>query len=160
MYSCLRLIGSTVVTAILMAMIAMDPDPAFTSDSGLVVVANKNNQVSSLTKSEVKKIFLGKKRFWNTGVSVETCDLVETGVRSSKTARARFSRQFLGKDLVKLKSYWIRMIFSGRGHPPVSFDNAGDVIKFVARDEGGIGYLYPADVTDDVKTLTITNDGE
>lgn len=125
------------------------------SDGSLLVIVNKDNPVSELTQSDLEKIFLGKRSFWKGGRIIKRCDLVEVDIEEDDTARAIFSVAYLHKDLMTLKSYWIKMIFSGRGQPPVSFSRPEDVINFVAKNPGGIGYIRPDDPTGKIKVIEI-----
>jgi len=124
----------------------------------IAVVVHKDNPLAELSRSELAKIFLGKRSFWPWGQASDTCDLVEPGLDGQKTSRAVFSRRYLHKDLMILKNYWIKMIFSGKGHPPARFSDAEDVINFVSGKKNRIGYLPVDKVSDKVKVLKIFDD--
>ena len=130
-------------------------DTVAISDGTLSVIVNRSNPVNKLTQSDLEKIFLGKRTFWKGGTIIKRCDLIETGEEEDDTARAIFSIAYLHKDLMTLKSYWIKMIFSGRGQPPVSFSRSEDVIDFVSKYPGGIGYIRPEDATGKIKVINI-----
>lgn len=134
---------------------AVSGDTIAISDGTLSVIVNKDNPVDKLTQTDLEKIFLGKRSFWKGGKIIKRCDLVEAGVEEDDTARALFSVAYLHKDLRTLKNYWIKMIFSGKRQPPVSFYRPKDVIDFVAKNRGGIGYIRPEDVTGKIKVVKI-----
>lgn len=126
----------------------------------VVVVVNKNNPASHISSADVYDIFLGKRVVWGSGGAVMTCDLSDPALPEEKTARARFAKEYIKKDLRSLKNYWIKMIFSGRGQPPVSFERPEDVIRFVSINHGAIGYLFENQVTDEVKVLPVNMEEE
>jgi len=134
--------------------------PAALAEEGrgrLVVIVNNDNPINQLNARELREIFLNKRSAWVNGEEIESCDLAEKALAEEKTAQALFSTRYLHKDIHTLKSYWIRMIFSGRGEPPAAYKTARQVKRFVAEHVGGIGYLYERDVTDDVKKIDIVS---
>lgn len=132
-------------------------DVALSQPKGrLVFIVNKKNPVDELSLIDIEKIYMGKRNLWERGKPIKMCDLTEENSGEDGSARAAFSSRYLKKDLPSLKSYWIKMIFSGRGQPPMNFSKAGDVIRFVAENKDAIGYVYEKDVTGEVKTLRIS----
>lgn len=130
--------------------------PARAASMGeLVIIVNKDNPVDRLTDKDLANIFLDKKSVWGTGVTIQTCDLVEPGIDEEKTARALFSEKILRKDLYSLKNYWLKMIFSAKRRPPITKKRPGEVIDFVAQNPGGIGYIYSGAITDEVKVVEV-----
>lgn len=123
----------------------------------LVVVVNRANPAASVGRADLQKMFLGKRALWPSGAPVHPCDLAEPGLPEPQTSRAQFGQRFLDKDMTTLKSYWIRMIFSGKGHPPAAYPRAEQVLAHVAADEGGLGYLPRRAVTDRVKVVAVTD---
>ena len=149
----------TFTLATILACIALFVSFANAANVGqLVVVVHKDNPASHVTSADVYDIFLGKRTVWGAGGAITTCDLANPSLPEEKTARAIFTKEFIKKDLRSLKNYWIKMIFSGRGQPPVSFERPEDVIRFVSVNRGAIGYLYENQVTDEVRILTVNSD--
>jgi len=132
------------------------PVPARASqERALVVVVNRANPVDELSEAEVARVFLGKRSFWPNGELIKPCDLIDSGMDERNSARGVFARRYLHKELLILKNYWIKMIFSGKAQPPVSLNNPQAVVHFVRDNPGGIGYLWASDVIGDVKTVRI-----
>jgi hypothetical protein len=40
-----------------------------------------------------------------------------------------------------VRSYWQQLIFSGRDVPPPELDSDADVVKYVSKHAGAIGYV-------------------
>lgn len=148
--------------SLLFTAVAVAPDVAVGEANGreLVVVVNRDNPVTNITLHDLRDLYLGKRRFWSNGMRVHVADLVEKKVADDKTAFARFTREFIDKDPVALKSFWIKMIFSGSGQPPKQFETPEEVIHYVADDEGGVAYLYADQVSDAVKVIAVSRPDE
>jgi ABC-type phosphate transport system substrate-binding protein len=119
-----------------------------------VVIVNADNPATSVDKDRLSKMFLKKVKRWEVGeASVETFDQLE-----SKDVREAFTRAVHGKSISAIKSYWQRMIFSGRDVPPDELDSDADVMSAVATVGGGVGYVSPtAKLVDGVKTIRVTD---
>ena len=111
----------------------------------LVVIVNSGNSINRLSRSDLEKIFLGKRGFWEWGKRIKTVDLIEPELKEEDTSRAVFSHSFLNRNLAALKSYWIIVIFSGKGQPPLTFGKPEDVINFVSGNQEAIGYVRKED---------------
>jgi ABC-type phosphate transport system substrate-binding protein len=140
---------------VLLIGFALITSPLSWAGGDLVIIVNKSNKTNSLSRDEVKNIFLGKRSVWTFGGNILTCDLVEGDAGEGDSARAVFAENFLHKDLHVLKSYWIKMIFSGRSRPPVTKKSAAEVKKFVSIHKDAIGYIYRQDLDDSVRELPV-----
>jgi ABC-type phosphate transport system substrate-binding protein len=147
------IIAATVVIVATMALSTPAASAQRSPNDRLVVIANIANTVTQITVADLADIFLGKRRVWAAGGAILPCDLVEPLLPPEQTARGRFSQLYLSKDAASLKNYWIKMIFSGRGNPPIAMRSAKEVIQFVAENPGSIGYLYESQLTEEVKVV-------
>ena len=114
----------------------------------IAVIVNSGSKVDKLSKSEVSRIFLGKLKRLPSGVKAVPVDLKDGNKR-----RAEFYKQVVGKNAIQLKSYWSTRIFSGKGTPPLELGNSEDVVTWVAKNPGGIGYVDAGAISGDVKTV-------
>lgn len=119
-----------------------------------VVIVHAQNPATSVDKDRLSKMFLKKiKRWEESEAGVEAFDQLE-----SAAVRETFTRAVHGKSISAIKSYWQRMIFSGRDIPPDEMESDGEVMSAVADDPGGVGYVSAsAALTDGVKTITVTD---
>ena len=102
----------------------------------LAVVVNVRSGVAVLTRNEVMNIFLGRYRQFFNGLEAKPVDLLD-----SNPDRAHFYQALVGKDVSEINAYWARLVFSGRVRPPVQVAGAEDVLKWVASNPGGIGFV-------------------
>lgn len=105
----------------------------------------------SLPAKKLSKIFLKKIKRWEDDESITVFDLeAETEVRDD------FSRSVHRKSISAIKSYWQRMIFSGRDVAPVEIESEAQMIERIAGTPGGIGYVSgAAELPDGVKVLEV-----
>ncbi|UZE97977.1 type 2 periplasmic-binding domain-containing protein [Alkalimarinus alittae] len=100
------------------------------------------------SEKDISRIFLGKSKSLPGGQKVTPVTLPE-----GNAARDEFNDKVLGKSDSQLKSYWSKLVFTGKGQPPSELASDADVVAAVAADPGSIGYVSSASVTDGVKVL-------
>lgn len=102
----------------------------------LVVVVNAKSKVDKLTPDEVINIFMGRYRQLPSGIAALPIDQPET-----LPDKARFYRLLVNKDLAEINAYWARLIFSGKTSPPHQARSAEEVIDWLAKQKGAVGYI-------------------
>ena len=117
------------------------------AQAGIVVVVSKNSDLGGLTRNEVRQIFNGQLNRVGE-ISVKPLDLP---VAASQ--REVFYQQVMGKSVEQMKSYWARMIFTGRGMSPREVSSDREMTLLVGSDRKFIGYMDEADVTSDLKVV-------
>ncbi len=140
--------------AILMAIgLAVGMIPTMAEAASFKLIVHKSNPVDSISKSELADLFLKKTTRWQNGRSVTPIDQSDRN-----SIREEFSGSVLGKDVSSVKSYWQRMIFSGRATPPAELATDAEVIDFVRSNAEAIGYISSGASTGaDVKIIDVTN---
>jgi len=103
------------------------------------VIVNAANPHGWLDRDFVADAFLIKVSRWNDGQPIRPVDL-----RGDSVTRRKFSNDVLRRSIAAVRNYWQQLIFSGRGLPPPELDSDADVIKFVVRNRGAIGYVSGA----------------
>ncbi|MFD2230176.1 phosphate ABC transporter substrate-binding protein [Alkalimarinus sediminis] len=102
----------------------------------------------SASKKDISRIFLGKSKSLPGGQKVTPVSLAE-----GNSARDEFNDKVLSKSNSQLKSYWSKLVFTGKGQPPKELGSDADVVAAVSAEPGVIGYVSSASVTDGVKVL-------
>ena len=122
------------------------------ASAGVKIVVNEKNQVAdSMTKDQVADLFLKKSTRWDNGQTVVPLDLTD-----SNKVRAEFSSGVLGRDITAVKSYWQKMIFSGRATAPVELATEAEVLTFVRKFPAAIGYVSDsAVIPEGVKVIKV-----
>ncbi len=96
----------------------------------------------------ISKVFLGKAKSLPSGQKI-----VPINLEQGDPIREEFNDKVLNKSESQLKSYWSKLIFTGKGQPPKDVGSEADVIKLVADNPNIIGYVSPGAVTAGVKVL-------
>lgn len=130
-------------TLILSAVLAFS---GWASANIAIVVHPDNNAV--LEKKDIVRLFLAKVKTFPDGEKATPIDQME-GTR----ARHEFLENLLGKSEDQLRSYWARLIFTGRVLPPRTANSDGEVKKLVAQNPELIGYIQASEVDDTVKVV-------
>jgi len=105
-------------------------------ESAYVVIVNPNNPERSLDRKLLSDIFLKKVTRWPDG---EACRPVDQ--RPSSSVRRRFSNDVHRRSVAAVRSYWQQQIFSGRDVPPPELESDVEVIRYVRRHRGAVGYV-------------------
>lgn len=117
-----------------------------------VVVVHAENSTASVDRALLSKMFLKKAKRWDNGLGVIPVDQDE-----QSEVRDAFTREIHRKSVSAIKSFWQRMIFSGRDVPPTELKSDAQVLEFVAGDPEAIGYVSPgAKLVAGVKELAIS----
>ena len=115
--------------------------------AGAVVVAGASSPLAAAGSGDVVKVFLGKKKDLG-GVSVVPVDQGE-----GNAARADFYSNVVKKSEAQLKSYWSRLIFTGKGQAPQVVGGDADVKGMVASNPNLVGYIDEGAVDGTVKVI-------
>lgn len=114
----------------------------------VVVVVAITSPVQALTHNQVADIFLGKtSRFPGGGLAVPIDQTEDSATRDE------FYATFTGKSAAQLKAHWSKIIFTGRGQPPLAVSNGAEVKKRIAQNTDAIGYIEARDVDGSVRAL-------
>lgn len=114
------------------------------------IIVNPKNSATSVGRAFVVQAFLRKIQTWSDGVTIRPIDL-----RYDSPVRHKFSEDALGRSSTAVRSYWMQMIFSGRSVPPPEGQSDGDVVGYVLRERGGIGYVSSSTELRGAKILTV-----
>jgi ABC-type phosphate transport system substrate-binding protein len=112
------------------------------------VIVSNNNPNTTINQTMVSKIFLGKAKSFPDGSQAVPIDQDD-----GAAARDAFNSTVLGKSSSQLKSYWSRLIFTGKGTPPKQSGNDAAVKQLVADNPNIIGYVDSSAVDDSVKVV-------
>ncbi|HZZ91255.1 MAG TPA: phosphate ABC transporter substrate-binding protein [Usitatibacter sp.] len=135
------LIGLVLACGIAGAALGAPPDE-------VVAVVSAKSSVTALTASEVADIFLGKSSRFPDGTQATPIDQPE-----ESAVRDRFYSRYTGKSPAQVKAIWSKLIFTGRGLPPVQAADAAQVKKMLAANPAAIGYIDSSHVDAGVRVV-------
>ena len=98
------------------------------------VIANPGVTVAELTAVDVREIFLG-------GKTAIAGTAVEPVLHNSGATHDAFLQAFIGKSDTALRNHFKTLVFTGKGSQPKAFATDAEVLKYVLRTKGAIGYV-------------------
>lgn len=128
------------------------PHPIDASDQSqneVIVIGNSRLPFDTLSSGELKDVFQRKKTTWDDGRKISFA-LLDSG----KTHQ-NFVRHYMQKTPAQYHRYWKKLVFSGRGVPPLTFRDEKSLMAHVALTAGAIGYVSHTTKLSGVKRINI-----
>jgi ABC-type phosphate transport system substrate-binding protein len=141
-----RLLPSLVAVA----LCALGGGTRATPAPGFRVIVNAANPTVNVERRFLADLFLKKITRWPSGDGARPVD-----ERDESPARQRFSEEVLERSVASVKNYWAQQVFSGRNVPPPELDSDDDVVRFVLKNAGAVGYVSAGTAPGGTKTLTV-----
>jgi ABC-type phosphate transport system substrate-binding protein len=120
---------------------------ATVSAADVKIVANESVGATSISSDELKGVFLATKTSLSDGSHV--VPVLEKG----GSAHEAFLKDYLGKTDSALETYYRSLVFTGKASMPKTLGADAEVVAYVARTKGAVGYVAADAATDGVKTL-------
>ena len=121
--------------AALAVAVALPRAPAADSP-GFQMIVHPSNPATVLDRRFVVDAFLKKVTRWPHDEVIRPADL-----ESDSPVRRHFSEQVLKRSVAAVKTYWQQLVFAGRNVPPPELDGDWQVVRFVLKHPGAIGYV-------------------
>lgn len=132
-----------------MLLLSLTIVPASSFAEDVVVIANRSIHEDSMSKGDIEKIFLGKKKY------IDNVQL-KIVMQRDKEMQSLFLQKFSNKSPSQFDIYYKRLIFSGKGEAPRVVMNNREMLSFVSNTPGAIGYVSSSvAISGDVKTINI-----
>lgn len=133
----LRLVlPAAVAVALLVTISPVRAEPAETAGDTVVVVVSAKSPVTRISRLHLADLYMGRTTRFPDGKPATPIDQ-----KAGTLVRATFSEVYLGRSEAQMKSYWSRLIFTGRGRPPREAASGEAMKDLVARDPRAIGYI-------------------
>ena len=120
------------------------------ANAGVAVITHPGVKEIGLSKNKLAQIYLGKIKNYSNGRSIKAVDLPK-----SSAAHKKFYKSVVKKSPAAVKRHWSKLKFTGKGKPPKELSNPRDVVKWVASNEGAIGYIDGKYLNKSVKVVLI-----
>jgi len=115
------------------------------------VVVSKNFDVADLSKFQVKRIFLSITNKVDSN-KVKVYEIKNTSYKKE------FYQNVSGKSLGQLRSYWARLIFTGKAQAPKQLQDVKELIAKMQEDNRVISYVLSSQITSDMRVLYTMED--
>jgi len=117
--------------------------------SDLKIIANSSVGASSVSIDELKGVFLATKSSLSDGSHVEP--VLEKGGPTHEA----FLKEYIGKTDSAFETYFRSLVFTGKASMPKSTVSDADMVAYVAKTKGAIGYVSGSAATTGVKVLEV-----
>ena len=111
----------------------------------IAVVVSADSPLRTVSQNELINIYMGRYRRLPSGDAALPVDV--------SPLKERFYRALVNKDLAEINSYWARLIFSGQASPPVQMQGHEEMLQYIRRNPGALGFLDHTAVPDDVRGI-------
>ncbi len=115
----------------------------------LLVIANSNVPFDGLKRTTIANIYKAEETKWDNGESIIVV-MHKKGLIHNK-----FAEDIVGITHTKLRDIWRNIIFTGLGKPPRIFRNETDLVEYVCKTKGAIGYISASTPHTRVKVISI-----
>src|ERR1700691_6360445 len=110
------------------------------------VIANSSVKTDAISAADLKRVFLEEKMALADGSHVEPV------IERSGRVHAAFL-EYLGMSEDDLQTYYRTLVFTGKGSMPKELGSDAEVVAYVARTRGAIGYVSSRATVGGVKEL-------
>lgn len=125
--------------------------PLFSShlSAGEMLIAHPGVAEDTLSRSELRNIYLGKKGLWGNG------NRIFFVVQESGETHKAFLKKNVGKTHQSYNRFWRKKTFGGAARPPTTRSSDAAVVEFVLSQEGALGYIDSGSAHEGVKELRV-----
>lgn len=102
----------------------------------IVVVVNSNNALTTLSRKQIIDLYMGRTSYFPNG---EKALRMDQPINSQ--TRKNFYQGLVSKSVAEIKSYWARLLFTGRAKPPEEMESALDILLALQDNKNAIAYL-------------------
>jgi len=114
------------------------------------VIVHAHNPSTALDRKFVADAFLKKTTRWAGDTVIRPVDQ-----KPKSSVRRAFSRAVLKRSVAAVRSYWRRVVYSGRGVPPPELDGDKEIVDYVRKHRGAIGYVSSGAELTGVKVVQV-----
>jgi len=144
-------IVTTFFLLIWLSMILQCPTVAQTAHADIAVVVNADTPVSDLSLSDVRKVLLGERQYWNSKLPVTL--LIRAPVARERDVVLKVIYQM---SEAQFKQYWVAKIFRAEAASPPKIVYSNDMqYDLVAAIPGAIAFVDAKAVRAGVKVLRV-----
>ncbi len=136
-----RTFGLSLVLVLLAALVA--------GGAEVKVIANPSVTAGEISTGDLKAVFLTTKTSLGEGGHVEPVLLKSGAVHDA------FLKAYVGKTDTALETYYRSLVFTGKANMPKMLSSDAEMVAYVARTKGAIGYVSAGASAAGVKTLEV-----
>jgi hypothetical protein len=113
------------------------------------IIANSSVKADSISVDELKNVYL------EDSSSLKDGSHVEPVLTKGGATHEAFLKDYIGKSDSALQTYYRSLVFTGKGSMPKAVASDAEVVAYVAKTKGAIGYIASGTSAEGVKTLEV-----
>jgi len=113
------------------------------------IIANLSVKADSISVDELKNVYLQDTSSLKDGSHVEP--VLEKGGATHEA----FVKDYVGRTDSALQTYYRSLVFTGKGSMPKVLGSDAEMVAYVAKTKGAIGYVASGASAEGVKTLEV-----
>ncbi|HYM74679.1 MAG TPA: TonB family protein [Candidatus Dormibacteraeota bacterium] len=117
------------------------------------IISNQSVTADTISAGELKSVFLLQKRALQDG------SIVAPVVQKSGATQELFLKEYLDRNPEEVRAYYYGLVYTGKGLMPKELHSDAEVVAYVARTRGAIGYVSSAASSEGVKILAVVRQG-
>jgi hypothetical protein len=142
-------IGHLLTAVVIAGMLSGRDAHSAVHASEIKIIANSSVKVSEVSMEDLQRIFLLKT------ASLPDGGYVRPVLSFGNPAYPLFLKECMGKTDAALNTYYRSFVFTGKALMPKALSSDAEVIAYVSRTKGAIGYVSASTNTGGLKSLTI-----
>lgn len=115
----------------------------------VVVIVNSSVSIGSADYKEIADLYLNKR------MDVSGIRLVPVDLSEGNSIRDDFYNKVTQKSPSQIKSYWSRLIFTGKAAPPKQYLDDMEVVDLVSENSEFVGYVNAEFVDERVNVIFV-----
>ena len=124
------------IASIVALLLLAGPSTALAQTASFKIIVHPSNPTAQMDKAMATRMFLKRTSTWDHGGKIRPVDqLLKAPVCKA------FTESVLSRTTAAVGNYWTQRIFSGRGTPPPRMKSDAEVVAYVAKTPGAIGYV-------------------
>ena len=133
---------------LLIALVSLVASSASSAMAEETVIVNGGSAVGQLSEDDLQDYYLGKKASWPDGTKV-----VVVVLKDGPSHDALMKK--LGKSSSQFTTGWKKLVFTGKGVMPEQVGSEDELVAFVAKTPGAIGFADAGKVKEGIKAIAV-----
>lgn len=134
---------------IIVAMAAILLSPKLCMSKDVILIMNSSINTSPPSSKDIFKIFMGRKIFWDDHTKIIVFFQRDPVVHNT------FLKKYIHKSAAIFERLWHRQVFTGKVKSPDYLYDDLEMIEYVSKTRGAIGYVSVDADVDNVKTICV-----
>ncbi len=112
-------------------------------------IVNPAGTDAAISTDGLKSVLLGNKTKWDAG------GIIKLAVLTEGAAHEAVMKNHVQRTASQFDAYWKKQVFSGKGVMPAQFKTEAELLDYVAKTPGSVGYVGSGALDERVKALAL-----